>query len=186
MYLELATDRGTVTHVKDSLDTSAFSFTPNVTGGARFHHFGDITIRSRAGGSGGAYTLASTATSTAAAPTVMGTLPGSLHAWDISTLLNINGLRVIREYTSAPDGVGVLMHYTLTNTGTAPLDIGAFGMSTITNNDWTGLSLAQNAARCSLLEPSITNDGGFAKVIRITGSGPGEQKPNSHVCVVLD
>ena len=116
----------------------------------------------------------STATSTTTAPTATGVLPGSFAAWDISTLLNINGLRVIREFTSAPDGLGVLLHYTLTNTGANAIELGAFGMSVITNNNWNGLTLAQNAARCSLLEPAIAHDGGFAKVIRITGSGPGE------------
>jgi hypothetical protein len=65
------------------------------------------------------------------------------------------------------------MSFILTNTNaSAAIVVGAFGASLPFNNDWTGLSLEQNAAQCSLLDPYIGLDAGFARVTRITGRGP--------------
>jgi hypothetical protein len=167
---------GTIAVLHDAGDDSGFSFTPDDAGRlqANFHHLGDVTLKVRLAG-GGSWATVTTASSTAAAPQVAPTVPGAFWASDVSSLLATPaapGLVVTRQYTAPADGGGIVLHTVVTNGGAQPVEIGGFGTSIVTNNNWNGLSLEQNAATCSLLEPYVGGDAGFAKATRITGSGP--------------
>ena len=168
---------GTVTMLHDAGDTSGFDFLP-LDGkriGAGFHHFGDVTLKVRPGGGQLPYTTISSADVVGLAPQVQPLTSGAFWASDISSLIATpvaNGLTVTREYSVAKDGQGVVMSIVMVNSGADAIDVGGVGVSIITNNNWNGLTLEQNAATCSLLEPYIGGDAGFAKATRITGSGP--------------
>lgn len=103
-------------------------------------------------------------------------LPGGLVAADITGLLSTVpqqfGLRVTREYGAVADGNGFTLTYNVSNAGNATLELGAFASSLTFNQDWTGLSLPQTAASCSLFDPYMGLDGGYVRVARISGTGP--------------
>jgi hypothetical protein len=176
--LAIRNDTGTVSVLHALEDTTGFSFVPDDTtrNSAGYEHLGDITVRVRPYGSVGAFTQAATSVTGKHGPTavpVPPSLPNGFAAFDVSGLLNIPGLRVVREYGTAADGNGgVVMSFLVSNTGANALEIGALGISTVFNNDWSGLSLEQNAQTCSLTEPYMGMDGGFVRVIKITGAGP--------------
>jgi hypothetical protein len=187
LYFEVLNGTGTLAVVRDAGDASTppFSFTPpeSTRQAAGSHRFGDITVRARVYGSTGPYTQATTA-GAGPAPRVTPTLPGSVWASDISSHINTSaaGLSVVREYTPAPDGLGILMSLVISNTNAAAaaagdaadatIEIGGLDVSLVMNNDWSGLSLEQTAEACSLADPYIGGDAGFVRGVRITGSGP--------------
>lgn len=192
LSFELHNATGTIGILHDASDTSGFSFTPydtnrQTTGS---HFLGDLTLRARLYGSTTGFTQTTTVGSTASStPNTSPLFPTSIWANDLSIALSsssVPNLRVIREYTPSPDGQGILMNFIITNTAspstsnntdpTIPVDstieIGGFGVSMIFNSDWTGLSLEQNAATCSLFDPYIGVDAGYVRVVRIAGNGP--------------
>ena len=143
-----------------------------------------MTLRVRAYGTSGSWAQASTTVARPGGPVAPRTaprLPGAaLWAADLTPLLNATaafaaaapGLSVARELAAAPDGVGIVMSLVLTNSGREAVEVGGLDISLVTDNDWTGLSLEQNAARCSLSDPYPGLDGGFVRVVRIAGGGP--------------
>lgn len=103
-------------------------------------------------------------------------LSGGLLAADITGLLSILpaqlGLRVTREYGAVADGNGFTMTFNVTNGGSQTVEVGAFAASLTFNQDWSGLSLPQTAASCSLFDPYMGLDAGFVRATRISGTGP--------------
>lgn len=185
---------GTIASVNDVNAPAGFSYTPadaprQATG---YHHLGDVTLRFRPYASlpSTPYTEVTTAVVDRhgpVAPMVAGNLPGSIWASDVTPVLAASaggsddallGLTVVREYTPAPDGLGIIMSLVVTNTNNASSDadatieIGGLGVSMVFNQDWSGLSLEQAAAQCSFAEPYIGVDGGYVKVTPMPGQGP--------------
>ena len=190
LYFEVRGASGTIAVLRDASDAGSanFSFTPDEKDGARAadgsHRFGDVTIRARTYGSSSAFAQASTTVAKAVgpvAPKVAPQLPGrALWAADLTPLLNstpvfataVPGLRVARELTATADGLGVVMSFVLSNSGSSAIEVGGFDVSLVTDNNWQGLTLEQNAERCSLSDPYLGADGGFLRVMRISGTGP--------------
>ena len=191
LFLEVRNVSGTIATLRDAASAN-FSFTPSEAGGARAaagsHRLGDVTLRARRYGAGGAWAQATTTVARPGgpvAPVVAPQVPAGAPLWaaDLTPLLNASspdfaaaapGLSVARELAAAPDGLGVIMSIILSNAAgaEAAVEVGGLDVSIVTNNDWTGLSLEQNAGRCSLADPFMGLDGGFVRVARITGEGP--------------
>lgn len=170
-------------------DADAFEWLPSDTGriGPGFQHLGDATLRLRPAAADPATPWTQVATgaapSHARAVPVPPSLPGGLIAADVTPLLaagapggaaSLLGLRVVREYgTANASSGGLALSFILSNTNaTSALELGAFGASLPFDNDWTGLSLEQNAATCSLADPYVGLDAGYVRVTRISGRGP--------------
>lgn len=184
LYLEVDNRTGTISVLRDAHDTSGFSFTRVRSEFSGSHALGDVTLRLRTYGSSNGWTQATTATTVPSfAPQTAPLFPSSVWASNVTPLLNLSGfpsLGVSREIAPAPDGQGAVLLLILSNnnnnknhtTSEDVLEIGGLDVSMIFNNDWTGLSLEQNAATCSLTDPYIGSDAGYLRVVRITGSGP--------------
>ena len=179
----------TVASLVVTSDAASFEWLPSDAGrlGPGYQHLGDATLRLRSAAALPAAPWTQVATGAAPlharASPVPPSLPGGLVAADVTPLLAAGvpggeeallGLQVVREYGSVPgdsSGVGGLtVSFILTNTNaSAAVTVGAFGVSLPFNNDWTDLNLAQNAATCSLTDPYIGLDAGYARVTRISG-----------------
>jgi hypothetical protein len=64
------------------------------------------------------------------------------------------------------------MRFTLTNTNSQPVQIGALGIPMVFNNVLTGRTLDQAHAICSFYDPYIGEDAGYLQVTRLSGHGP--------------
>ena len=181
LAVEVHNSTGTLGRVGAAGDAS-FSFTPldaPASAGLLYEHMGDVTLRARASNATGAWT--EFASSAAAAPPPGGlprvppTLPGSVWATDVSPQLGASpvlaSLRVVRELGPAPDARGMILSLLVSNVGSAGVDVGGLDVSLPINNNWSGLTLDENAARCSLSDPYVGMDGGYIRVVRITGQG---------------
>ena len=190
LYLEVRNASGTIAVLRAAGGDANFSYVPGEKSGQRVaagtHRLGDATLRVREYGTAAAWVQASTTLARPGgpvAPIAVPRIPGTnLWAADLTQLLNASsasfavaapGLRVVRELTVAPDGLGVVLSILLDNEeGAAAVEVGGLDVSLVTDSDWSGLSLEQNAARCSLAEPYTGLDGGFVRIVRITGEGP--------------
>ncbi len=134
-----------------------------------YFHLGDITLRLRTGDSADWKNY-----STAAARTPVSTLPSSgnvLAAADLTPTLPADlPLRITRAW-EVDDGKLVL-RFTLTNTSTKTVQIGALGIPLIFNNVLNERSLDQAHAICSFYDPYIGDDAGYLQVTRLSGHGP--------------
>ncbi|HQX83464.1 MAG TPA: DUF5695 domain-containing protein, partial [Vicinamibacterales bacterium] len=150
-----------------------FDFTPGDRLAARaadgYHHLGDITMRLRTGSSGA---WANYASATARKPVTA--LPASgttLAAADLSaTLPDDIPVKVTRTWQLINGRL--VLSFTLSNRGTAPVEIGALGLPVVFNNLITGRNLEQAHEVCSFFDPAIAADAGFLQVTRLSGNGP--------------
>ncbi len=150
-----------------------FDFTPGDRLAARaadgYSHLGDITMRLRTGSSGA---WASYASATARKPVTA--LPASgttLAAADLSaTLPDDVPVKVTRSWQLINGRL--VLSFTLSNPGTAPVQIGALGLPVVFNNLITGRNLEQAHEVCSFFDPAIAADAGFVQVTRLSGNGP--------------
>lgn len=150
----------------------AFDFVPGGREAERqgdgYNHLGDINLRLRTPGAawrdfGSAH---------ARRPIrPLATAPGVLAAADISASLGSDlPLRVERRWLSQ-NGVPVL-RFTLVNTASVPVEIGALGMPMVFDNIITDRSLEQAHAQASFVDPYIGRDAGYLQVTRLNGKGP--------------
>ena len=156
-----------------------------------FHHLGDLTLRLRREGSTGGFSRFSTV---------------AVHPWKddgavssdtpvrvertgrdggVRTSVTMDAsacvrpehatLRVVREV--AVDGAEATIRWTLSNRGTAGIEVGALGLSMPFNQMFTGRQLPQVARRCSFTEVYIGGDAGYVQVRRHTcdASGCGDE-----------
>lgn len=112
LVLTIRNASGTIAALRDASDASGFSFAPAVAvrADAGYRATGNLTLRVRGYGAGGAYTTSTTTVvgkHGPAAPQVPPSLPGGFWANDLTPLLGVPGLSVFREYGAAADGLGV-------------------------------------------------------------------------------
>jgi len=134
-----------------------------------YFHLGDITLRLRTTG-----TLDWKNYSTAAARTPVNTLPASasvLAAADLAPTLPAEfPLHITRTWVV--DEGRLILRFTLTNTSTKAVEIGALGIPMIFNNVLNDRSLEQAHTTCSFYDPYIGEDAGYLQVTRLNGHGP--------------
>ena len=138
-------------------NVSNFSFT---TAG-----FGDIMLRTRSDPSApwGAMALGKAGTALSPLPV------GELAACSLDIDPESSSLHVEQHFAAAPGEVGgIVMSYTLTNTGAKPLEVGGFAVS-MPSNEQTGGSLAKLAATASFADPYIGAGHAHLSMTRLTG-----------------
>ena len=64
------------------------------------------------------------------------------------------------------------VEWTVTNTGSAELSLGAFGAAMPFNQMFTGRTLSAVSGKCSFTDPYIGGGGGYVQVTRASGEGP--------------
>jgi hypothetical protein len=178
--LEFDTPDFTLKLVKASQTVSAlqpkgahgFDFTPADRLAARtaagFHHLGDLTLRVRQGSSGTWQEVDTAAVRAAVLPlTASGR---DLAAADLAPLLPAGcPLKITRAW--ALDNGRLALRFTLKNTATQPVQIGALGIPMIFNNILSDRNLKQAHETCSFFDPYIGQDAGYLQVTRLTGLG---------------
>ncbi|KAK0359394.1 hypothetical protein LTR94_031505, partial [Friedmanniomyces endolithicus] len=79
-------------------------------------------------------------------------------------------LRIVREWVK--EGNGPALRFTLTNTSSQAVEIGALGMPMTFDNIITDRNLEQAHAQASFADPYIGRDAGYLQVTRLNGQGP--------------
>ncbi|MCW3100177.1 MAG: hypothetical protein JWL77_5795 [Chthonomonadaceae bacterium] len=169
--LTLTLLNATQTAVSLSPTGSTFDFLPADRLTARlddgFYHLGDITLRTQEGGE--QWRSFSTATVREALSPL--DTPTTIVATDLKPTLGADcPLSVRREWTQQ-DG-HLVLRFHLTNPGTKPVRIGAFGIPMVFNNVLTGRSLDEAHEKCSFSDPYIGGENGYLQVTRLNGKGP--------------
>lgn len=164
-------------------DASGFNWIedPSKTTTWGVHHLGELTLRARSPAGSGTWAGVSTAETTglpgaSSAPMVPPIYPGGFAAWDLTPMVGpLAGMGVVasREYGAPEDGSeGLVVTFVLGNKGNATVEFGSVELSAVHNNDWSGLTLEQNAEQCSLSDPHVGAGAGYVQFTRITGTGP--------------
>lgn len=169
--LALRTDTQTLARLSPIADPG-FDFVPGAREAERagdgYVHIGDIHLRVRT--PGGAWTDFASAQHRKAIRRLPAT-GTTLAAADITASLGpASPMRVERRWV---DDHGVLaLRFTLTNTTSAPVEIGALGLPMVFDNIITDRSLEQAHAQASFVDPYIGRDAGYLQVTRLNGAGP--------------
>lgn len=154
-----------------SIVVGGFEMAPNASAHVPAR-LGDVSLRVRPSASRTPYSLL--ATSQAATVTPIVPLPaGELAAASIA--LSDKTLQLERHYAAATDGHGLRMWFTLTNKGSAAVEVGAWGATMMFKDmsvHYPGkMSLDSMAATDSFIDPAICGQHGFVSVTRMTGEG---------------
>ena len=169
--LALRTDTQTLARLSPAAEPG-FDFVPGAREAERaadgYVHIGDIHLRIRQ--PGGAWTDFASAQHRKAIRRLSAT-GATLAAADITASLGTaSPLRVERRWI---DDHGVLaLRFTLTNTTSAPVEIGALGLPMVFDNIITDRSLEQAHAQASFVDPYIGRDAGYLQVTSLNGAGP--------------
>lgn len=136
--------------------------------GDGYVHLGDLHLRLRTPGAPWRdFASANTRRPVAPLPPARGMIAGA----DITATMGAGiPLRVLRRWLLV-DGAPAL-RFTLTNTGDAPVEIGALGLPMVFDNIITGRDLDQAHAQASFVDPAIARDAGYLQVTRLNGAGP--------------
>lgn len=160
----------TVSSLRPKTDVD-FDFAPSEHVGERsgpgFFQLGDLTVRYRSGD--GAWSNAATSL----ARPELDELPTSettLAAANVDAALEAPEISV--ERTWATEKGRLALRFSLTNTSSADVEIGALGMPLVFDNIITGRSLDVAHERCSFAEPYIGGEAGYVEVTRLKGGGP--------------
>ena len=150
-----------------------FDFTPGDLLAQRsqngYYHLGDLDLRIRKGTSGSwvGYSTALSRTPVKAIPTSESVLAAA----DLTPALSPDlPLRITRSWLL--ERSTLVMRFTLTNTSSQAVQIGALGIPMVFNNVLTGRTLDQAHALCSFYDPYIGEDAGYLQVTRLSGRGP--------------
>ena len=134
-----------------------------------YFHLGDITLRLRTTGTADWKNY-----STAAARTPVNPLPASVNvlaAADLAPTLPAEfPLRITRTWVV--DEGRLVLRFTLSNSSTKAVEIGALGIPMIFNNVLNDRSLEQAHTTCSFYDPYVGEDAGYLQVTRLNGHGP--------------
>ena len=167
-----------LTVAASDLPTGSFDFMPDPATFRGSHRLGDVSMRLRAAGSSDSFVTLTTGGVSAAKAAPLPTLPGELAAADLSATLDAPptlSLRLERHYTRAADGHGLKIRFGLTNLGSMPLEVGAWGAAMIFDTMATQgggqRSLNDFAGNCSMVDPAIAGEGGWVSATRMTGTG---------------
>jgi hypothetical protein len=134
-----------------------------------FNHLGDITLRARTGTTGEWKDYAS---ATVRKPvTALAASGATLAAADLSATLPADIPVNITRAWKLVNGK-LALTFTITNPGTAAVQIGALGIPVVFNNIITGRNLEQAHEICSFFDPAIAADAGYVQVTRLSGKGP--------------
>ncbi|MEH3100845.1 DUF5695 domain-containing protein [Sphingomonas adhaesiva] len=150
----------------------AFSFVPTTReterSGDGYNHIGDLNVRLRT--PGGAWRDFASAHRRAPIRPLAATR-GTLAVADMTATMGAGfPLTVVRRWTDERGALG--LRFTLTNRGTAPVEIGALGMPMVFDNIITDRSLDEAHAQASFVDPYIGRDAGYLQVTRLNGRGP--------------
>jgi hypothetical protein len=133
-----------------------------------FYHLGDLDLRIRRAGAA-EWTDISTAFHRAPV-TVLAADVGRFSGDVTSSLPDGTPLKVVRTW--AVEGGDLILRFTVTNTGAAPLELGGVGIPMVFNNIMNERSLDQSYRTCSFYDPYIGEDAGYVQVVRLNGVGP--------------
>ncbi|MBZ6381391.1 DUF5695 domain-containing protein [Sphingomonas sanguinis] len=136
--------------------------------GNGYNHLGDIHLRLRSGtGEWHDYSSSRERRPVRALPARGSTLASA----DISGSMGADlPLRVVRDWVN--DKGAPVLHFTLTNTSRAPVEIGGLGIPMVFDNIITDRTLEQAHAQASFADPYIGRDAGYVQVTRLNGAGP--------------
>ncbi len=169
--IALRTDTQTLARLSPAAEPG-FDFVPGAREAERaadgYVHIGDIHLRVRTpGGAWADYASAQHRKAIRRLPATGTTLAAA----NITASLGATSpLRLERRWI---DDHGVLaLRFTLTNTTTAPVEIGALGLPMVFDNIITDRSLEQAHAQASFVDPYIGRDAGYLQVTRLNGAGP--------------
>ena len=163
-----------------------FDFTPadqlTARQGDRFNHLGDIQLRIKQDGwrDGAWVDLASSQARKPVRP--MSNYQGArgskvLAAANLTPTIGESPLTITRAWTL--DATGKLaLHFDVTNTSKAPVEIGGLGFPVVFNNMIQNFvtnrarTLPQAHEICSFFDPYVGRDAGYLQVTRLSGAGP--------------
>lgn len=170
----LRTDTQTLARLSPATEPG-FSFVPTAReperAGDGYNHLGDLHLRLRtAGPTPGAWRDYASAQHRAPIR-ILPVHDAVLAAADITATMGAGiPLRVERRWMRDRGKLG--LHFTLTNTSAAPIEIGALGMPMVFDNIITDRDLDQAHAQASFVDPYIGRDAGYLQVTRLNGKGP--------------
>jgi Family of unknown function (DUF5695) len=171
LSVEVLKYSGTVARLSPKADTT-IDYTPGERLKERsadtFYHLGDLDLRIRAAGAT-EWTDISTAFHRAPV-TVIAADAGHFSGDVTASLPDGTPLKLVRTWTV--DGGELVLRFTVTNTGVAPVELGGVGIPMVFNNIMNERSLDQSYRTCSFYDPYIGEDAGYVQVIRFTGVGP--------------
>lgn len=150
-----------------------FEFTPAELLAARstdgYYHLGDLDLRLRAAGE---TEWRGYSTALERHPVkALAARAGELERDDLRPALPADfPLEVTRSWAVA-DGK-LALRFTLRNSGTKAIEVGALGIPLVFDNIISGKDLEQAHALNSFSDPSIALDGGYVQVTRLNGHGP--------------
>ncbi|MBN2970738.1 hypothetical protein JW805_01740 [Roseomonas aeriglobus] len=169
LRVDLRRDTGTVARLSPAGEAN-FDFTPSGREAERqgdgYVHLGDINIRLRTPGG----EWQDFASSRARRP--IRALPvarGEFAAADITASLGNIPLSVERRWANV--GSALVMRFTLTNRGTAPVEVGGLGMPMVFDNILIDRNLETAHTQASFVDPYIGRDAGYLQVTRLNGKG---------------
>lgn len=130
-----------------------------------FYHLGDVTFRAHAGS--GPWKTFKTNSVPSAAKTV--DAAGSLA--DLTETVGPHcPVSIERRWLN--DRGRLVMRVVVRNKTDQPVELGAFGVAMVFNNNFIGRSLDDVHERCSLADPYIGGDAGYLQITRVNGAGP--------------
>lgn len=156
-----------------TFDFLPFGYLPFRAGNGQYH-WGDVTFRYRPVGST-AWINGDSAAARQPVKAVSGAGNGTngrrLAASNLAPTLPANtaALNVTREWLDVDGDLG--LSFTLTNTGTGPIEVGSLGFPAEFNSIFTNRSASETQQLCSLSDPYIGLHGGYIRVAPINGNG---------------
>eukprot|EP00727_Mastigamoeba_balamuthi_P011149 m51a1_g6657 hypothetical protein (1131) ;mRNA; r:149604-153148 len=168
MTIGISPATGTLTRLSPKGDSFDFSVGVNKLRcmSGRIYHYGDVTMRIGAGG--GNFWTSRTAPMAA---TVLAPGKRVVSAVDISSTFGQGfPLKVTRRWMKNCEG-SLVLRFTLKNPGTTSVVVSGFGVAIPSNNDWTGRSLEDAHATCSITDPYVGAEAGWVQIVRLNGRG---------------
>ncbi|MGC4046965.1 MAG: DUF5695 domain-containing protein [Armatimonas sp.] len=170
--LNIAADSGVLYGLAPRAD-STFDFLPadrlSKRQGNGFHHLGDITLKVR---TAGASEWISADTAAKRIPVSVQTGTGAVLAQSdlTDTLPTGFPIKITRAWLF--ERGQLVLRFTLKNTTTTPVEIGALGLPVVFNNIISDRNLEEAHAKCVFFDPYVGRDAGYLRVTRLTGLGP--------------
>ncbi|PSJ39436.1 DUF5695 domain-containing protein [Allosphingosinicella deserti] len=164
-------DTGTLARLSPATEP-AFDFVPSGRAAERsadgYVHLGDLHLRVRTGkGDWRDFSSAYRRRTVRA----LGTAGATLSASDITASMG-EGIPLSVERHWVDDNGVFALRFTLTNRGSAPVEVGGLGMPMVFDNIITDRSLEQAHAGAVFVDPYVGADAGYLQVTRLNGKGP--------------